>query len=74
LNIYFAVQNEYNDSGDYNMAGFIPFKYEKIVVSIRIDRDMLCDVDRLASEIDISRNQMIIQCIEYALKNSKKEG
>ena len=56
------------------MAGFIPCKNEKSIISIRIDKDMLYAIDTLANETDISRNQVILQCIEYALKNSKKEG
>jgi len=49
-------------------------KTEKVVISIRIDNDMLNIIDKLSGETGISRNQVIIQCIEYALKNSKKEG
>jgi len=49
-------------------------KNEKTIISIRLDNDMLNVIDKLARETDISRNQVIIQCIEYALKNSKKEG
>ncbi|MCL2049790.1 MAG: ribbon-helix-helix domain-containing protein [Defluviitaleaceae bacterium] len=56
------------------MSNFKPIKNEKIVISIRIDRDMLTILDGLANETDISRNEMIIQCIEYALNNFKKEG
>ena len=57
------------------MDNFKPIKNEKTVVSIRIDRDMLEVVDKIATETDISRNEMIIQCIDYALKNSKaKKG
>ena len=59
--------------GDKDMDGFKPIKNEKTVISIRIDRDMLNMVDNLANMTDISRNEMIIQCIEYALKNSNKE-
>jgi len=55
------------------MDGFKPIKNEKTVISIRIDRDMLELVDGMANETDISRNEMIIQCIEYALKNSKEK-
>jgi len=56
------------------MNDFKPFKNEKTVISIRIDRDMLRILDDLANDTDISRNEMIIQCIEYALRNTKKEG
>ena len=55
------------------MSKFQPFKNEKTVISIRIDRDILNIIDDLASETDISRNEMIIQCINYALENTKKE-
>jgi len=61
--------------GDEDMDGFKPIKNEKSVISIRIDKDMLNTIDALAGETDISRNEMIIQCIDYALKNSKpKKG
>lgn len=53
------------------MDGFKLIKNEKTVISIRIDRDMLDIVDSIANDTDISRNEMIIQCIDYALKNSK---
>jgi len=57
--------------GDKSMDAFKPIKNEKTVISIRIDREMLGAIDSLANETDISRNEMIIQCIDYALKNSK---
>ena len=51
----------------------MPTKNEKIVTSIRIDKDILDVIDSRADEADISRNQMIMQCIDYALKNWKKD-
>lgn len=65
-------QKRYNNNGDI-MDTFKPFKNEKTVISIRIDRQMLTVIDDLASETDISRNEMIIQCINFALVNTKKE-
>jgi len=56
------------------MDNFKPSRSEKTIISIRIDNDMLSAIDKLARETDISRSQMVIQCIEYALKNSEKEG
>ena len=53
------------------MDGFKPVKNEKTVISIRIDKEMLYSIDVIANKIDISRNEMIIQCIDYALKNFK---
>ena len=51
------------------MKEFKPIKQEKTVISIRIDIDMLKEIDDLSQKTDISRNELIIQCIDYALKN-----
>lgn len=53
------------------MEKFVPIKTnnEKIVISIRIDIDTLNKVDAEASKIDISRNELINQCIDFALNN-----
>ena len=48
---------------------FKPTKLEKTVISIRIDNDLLKKVDTLSLETDISRNEFIVQCIEFALNN-----
>lgn len=54
------------------MDNFKPIKNEKVVISIRIDRDILSTIDNLSNKTDISRNEMILQCIVYALKNFKE--
>lgn len=51
------------------MSKFIPKKTEKDVISIRIDTTLLEQLDKMSAAIDISRNEMIVQCIEYALNN-----
>lgn len=48
---------------------FVPKKTEKEVISIRIDNNILSKIDNLAVDIDISRNELINQCIEFALLN-----
>jgi len=57
---------------------FNPYKKgnptEKVVATIRIDSTILEEIDKLASNIDISRNELIIQCIEYALENLSKDS
>lgn len=53
------------------MSEFKPIKQEKTIISILLDTDMLKTVDELSNKIDISRNELIVQCIEYALKNIK---
>ncbi|CCY24923.1 MAG: CopG family transcriptional regulator [Brachyspira sp.] len=54
------------------MNEFKPIKQEKTVISIRLDVDMLKKVDELSVQTDISRNEFIVQCIDYALKNLKQ--
>lgn len=54
------------------MNDFKPIKQEKTVISIRLDTEVLKKVDELSTETDISRNELIVQCIEYALKNFKR--
>ena len=55
------------------MNDFKPTKQEKTVISIRLDIDMLKTIDEASAETDISRNEFIIQCIDYALKNLNKD-
>ena len=52
------------------MSKFEPTKNEKMVISIRIDKDKLTVVDEIAKRTDISRNEVINQCLEYAINNS----
>jgi len=54
------------------MNDFKPTKQEKTVISIRLDTGMLNTVDNISLQTDISRNEFIVQCIEYALKNLEK--
>jgi len=54
------------------MNNFKPIKQEKDVISIRIDTKLLEKVDGIAGNIDISRNELIVQCIEYAINNMDK--
>ncbi len=52
---------------------FWPNKHEKIVISVRIDKELIDKIDRVAAETDLSRNEVICQSIEFAL-NSTDEG
>lgn len=54
------------------MKNFKPIKQEKAVISIRLDVDVLKTIDRLSNDIDISRNEFIVQCINFALDNFKE--
>ena len=47
------------------MKDFKPIKQEKTVISIRLDNELLKNIDNISAQTDISRNEFIIQCIEY---------
>ena len=51
------------------MGVFLTQKQDKEVISIRIPSNILKTVDEKASEVDISRNEFINQCILFALQN-----
>lgn len=51
------------------MAKFIPKKYEKEVISMRISTETLTEIDEKAAKIGISRNELLNQCIRFALAN-----
>ena len=50
------------------MPKFVARKPEKEVISMRIDTDVLADVDKKAAAVGISRN-VLNQMIRYALSN-----
>jgi len=53
------------------MKKFYPtiLKSEKVVISIRTDNNKLEKIDDIANKIKISRNDLINQCLDYALDN-----
>ena len=52
------------------MKRFQPInKSEKIVITIRIEDYRVEELDRIASKINISRNELISQCLDFAVKN-----
>lgn len=48
---------------------FIPKSSEKIAISCRIEKDYLDLIDKYSNENNISRNEFINQCLEFALSN-----
>lgn len=54
------------------MSEFKPVKTEKTIISIRLNVDLLNKIDEIAAKTDISRNELIVQGIEYSLNNFKK--
>ena len=51
------------------MPKFIPKKYEKEIISMRISSSVLSEIDKKAAAIGISRNEFLNQCVEFALAN-----
>lgn len=54
------------------MEKFLPKKPEKEVISMRISTDVLAELDAKATKFDISRNELINQCIAFALAHMEK--
>jgi len=52
---------------------FVPRKQDKEVISIRISSALLQTVDQKAASSDISRNEFINQCIQFALRHMESE-
>ena len=44
-------------------------KFDKTVTSLRMEVSKLEELDKIANDIDFSRNELIIQCIDFALNN-----
>lgn len=47
------------------------YKEESVVVSTRLPKDMLQDIDLVAKESGRTRNEIILMFIDYALKNTE---
>jgi len=53
----------------FQPQNFKPMKKEKFVTSIRLDNDLLENIDKLSLKNNLSRNEFIVQCIKYAINN-----
>lgn len=42
--------------------------------SLRLPKDLIAQVQELATKNNMSFNRVIIQCIEYALENAEESG
>ena len=51
------------------MNGFVPKPYKKEAVTIRFDDAILHRLERVADQYGLSRNELVVQCVEYALQN-----
>jgi len=55
------------------MEKFLPRKPEKEVISMRIAKDLLDDLDKKSAAVGISRNELINQCIQFALAHMEDD-
>lgn len=55
------------------MEKFLPKKPEKEVISMRIAKDLLDDLDKKSAAVGISRNELINQCIQFALAHMEDD-
>ena len=51
------------------MANFIPKAYGTEQITIRVENDVLQQVETAAAQYHVSRNAFVNQCIKYALAN-----
>jgi uncharacterized protein (DUF1778 family) len=57
------------------MGKFNPQKEDKLIISLRLPRNKVELIDGLATKRDISRNEFLMKCIDYALDNiDEKKG
>lgn len=47
-------------------------KNEKIVISVRLDTELLERIDKMAQETNLSRNEIICQGVDFAITEEKK--
>lgn len=55
------------------MAQFIPKQYKKEQFTIRMEQDMLAQVDALAAQYHLSRSEFIVQCVGFAMEHMPRE-
>lgn len=51
------------------MSAFIPKPYKKDPITVRVDDRKLEMIDRLAYRFEMSRSELINQCIDYAFEH-----
>ncbi|MCR5664926.1 MAG: ribbon-helix-helix domain-containing protein [Oscillospiraceae bacterium] len=56
------------------MQQFMPKKPEKDVITMRIPVDTLRELEAMAARYDLSRNELINQCVRYALDHMNREA
>ena len=53
---------------------FVPRRGEKEVISFRIPKDLLSEIDKLANDNSLNRNEFMVQCLEFAISNISEDN
>ena len=56
------------------MGEFIPKGYKNEQITIRMNRELIKEIDKIAMRFNLSRNKFINQCIDYAMTRLIKEA
>ena len=56
------------------MVQFTPKQYKKEQFTIRMEHEMLKNVDALAAENNFSRSEVILQCVQFPIEHRAKEN
>ena len=59
--------------GEVKMINFIPKEYKTDAVTIRIAKEKIEKIDKLAADNNLSRSKFINQCIDFALEHMLKD-
>ena len=57
-----------------DMVQFTPKQYKKEQFTIRMEHEMLKNVDTLAAANNLSRSEFIVQCVQFAIEHMAKEN
>mgnify|MGYP004482486455 FL=1 len=55
------------------MARFMPKQYKKEQFTIRMEQEMLENVDTLAAGYNLSRSEFIVQCVRFAIDHMEED-
>lgn len=47
------------------------YRGETTILSVRIPKDMIKDLDEIAAETGYSRNELIVKSMEFSIRNMK---
>lgn len=72
--LLFISLSTYNYIVEVICMKFVPRRGDKEVISFRIPKDLLNEIDKLANNNALSRNEFMVQCLEFAIDNISDEN